>query len=273
MPRAGQPETFFLMLRSVADGTLLASASGSCDHDPPCAETMQQDDPPGPSCAITLDRVDDHGCWRAEGNAAEDGCLLSNVARPQLRLRCAFRGGGARAAADCEHPHVFELLHEASGQPAARGGFEAVRGPAEPPSATLAHLEAHGWALLPALLPPAIVDEVGTASPWDGGPGRDAINETPAVAAAALHPVLLELLERYIGSPIHLGHTPTATALPPGNGSTGWHSVSAEPITSASRPQWPHPRRSRPCCPRSGRRRWRMNTSCTSCSGEASPLR
>ena len=31
MPRAGQPETFFLMLRSVADGTLLASASGSCD--------------------------------------------------------------------------------------------------------------------------------------------------------------------------------------------------------------------------------------------------
>ena len=79
----------------------------------------------------------------------------------------------------------------------------------------------------PALLPPAIVDEVGTASPWDGGPGRDAINETPAVAAAALHPVLLELLEAYIGSPIHLGHTPTATALPPGNGSTGWHSVSA----------------------------------------------
>ena len=211
MPRAGQPETFFLMLRSVADGTLLASTGGGCD-DPPCA--------------TALDRVDDHGCWRAEGNVAEDGCLLSNVATPELRLRCAFRGGGARAAADCEHPQVFELLHEASGQPAARGGFEAVRGPAEPPSVTLAHLEAHGWALLPALLPPVTVSKIGTASPWDGGPGRDAINETPAVAAAALHPVLLELLEAFIGSPLHLGHTPTVTALPPGNGSTGWHSVS-----------------------------------------------
>ena len=100
MPRAGQPETFFLILRSVADGTLLASASGSCDHDPPAPGSCDDELSCDPSCAITLDRVDDHGCWRAEGNAAEDGCLLSNVARPELRLRCAFRGGGARAAAD-----------------------------------------------------------------------------------------------------------------------------------------------------------------------------
>jgi hypothetical protein len=219
MPKAADPNGFYLLLCSSTDGRLLSAAAD------------------GGSCATT-DRADDLACWHvlADVKASEAGSasiVVANAAAPALRLRCVFQPERP-AAAGCEHRLACAVLREGGGEGALSGGggyFELHRGPAERPSATLAHLEARGWALLPALIAPAQVREIRAAAELMLAGGahagrRDVINEAPAAARATVHPVLLHVLERYIGGRVHLGHTPTIARLAPGAGGPvgGWHS-------------------------------------------------
>ena len=129
----------------------------------------------------------------------------------------------------------------------ALGQLRLLRGPAELPSVSLAHLRENGWVVLTELIHPdtcadlsASFDRMQEEAPSKGkriGLGN-IVNATPSVAKAAVHPVSLLLLEEYIKSPIHLGHPPSTAIVKPQDPSEETFGINTEFQSTADKGGW-----------------------------------
>lgn len=112
--------------------------------------------------------------------------------------------------------------------------YRLLRGPEQLPSAYLAHLEAHGWVCLAAILAPAIVDGLQRIACTDAhahrAPDRSRrqICQGGALAKTAVEPVSVWLARRYMQTEdIRLAHAPGIGVMTPDDGQRtvqGWHS-------------------------------------------------
>lgn len=181
-------------------------------------------------------RAHDGACWElsADGQAATsvDGTVT-------LRLKDEPHGA-ARAG------EQGRLCTAADGGEAL-GQLRLLRGPAELPSVSLAHLRENGWVVLTELIHPdtcadlsAHFDRMQAEAPSKGkriGLGN-IVNATPSVARAAVHPVSLLLLEEYIKSPIHLGHPPSTAIVKPQDPSEETFGINTEFQSTADKGGW-----------------------------------
>ena len=129
-----------------------------------------------------------------------------------------------------------------SGSPLASDGsvtnegavFSVGHGPAHLPSEYLESFRENGWACLPSIIAPDIIEElerVSCTGRWETETYERKIpplNETAAVAKIITEPVSLWLMREYMQTnEIRLGHSPGFAILPPDDGRRkvqGWHS-------------------------------------------------
>ena len=124
---------------------------------------------------------------------------------------------------------------DADGHPGSHGApFSIVRGPEQLPSAYLAHLKAHGWVCLAAILPPDIADSLQRIACTDGyaertpDRSRRQISQGSALAKTAVEPISVWLARQYMQTDdIRLAHSPGIGVMTPDDGQRtvqGWHS-------------------------------------------------
>lgn len=173
----------------------------------------------------TFDHTDDKAIWeQVEGSNAYRHVVTG------LQLEAEFT--------DTENS--CHLHH--NGNPLASDGsvgnegtvFSAGHGPAHLPSEYLESFKQNGWACLPSIIAPDIIEElerVSCTGRWEDGTYDRSIpplNQTGAVAKIATEPVSLWLMRQYMETQeIRLGHSPSFAILPKDDGKRnvqGWHS-------------------------------------------------
>lgn len=112
--------------------------------------------------------------------------------------------------------------------------FSAGHGPAHLPSEYLESFKQNGWACLPSIITPDVIEElerVSCTGRWEEGTYDRSIpplNETAAVAKIITEPISLWLMREYMQTKeIRLGHSPGFAILPKDDGKRrvqGWHS-------------------------------------------------
>ena len=112
--------------------------------------------------------------------------------------------------------------------------FSAGHGPAHLPSEYLESFKQNGWACLPSIIAPDVIEaleRVSCTGHWEEGTYDRSIpplNQTAAVAKIATEPVSLWLMREYMQTQeIRLGHSPSFAILPKDDGKRnvqGWHS-------------------------------------------------
>ena len=112
--------------------------------------------------------------------------------------------------------------------------FSAGHGPAHLPSESLESFKQNGWACLPSIIAPDVIEaleRVSCTGRWEEGTYDRSIpplNQTAAVAKIATEPVSLWLMREYMQTQeIRLGHSPSFAILPKDDGKRnvqGWHS-------------------------------------------------
>ena len=172
-----------------------------------------------------FDYVDDDVIWeQVEGSNA----YRHVVTGIQLEAEPADAKDG------CYLRHNGTLLME-DGSIAYKGAvFAAGHGPAHLPSEYLESFKQNGWACLPSIIAPDVIEElerVSCTGRWEEGTYDRSIpplNQTAAVAKIATEPVSLWLMREYMQTQeIRLGHSPSFAILPKDDGKRnvqGWHS-------------------------------------------------
>ena len=172
-----------------------------------------------------FDYVDDKAIWEQVKGAKTYRHVVSGI---QLEMEPTDADDGC-------------YLHH-NGTPLASDGsegnegavFYAGHGPAHLPSESLESFKQNGWACLPSIIAPDIVEElerVSCTGRWEEGTYDRSIsplNQTAAVAKIATEPVSLWLMRQYMETQeIRLGHSPSFAILPKDDGKRnvqGWHS-------------------------------------------------
>ena len=202
--RVEKPSTHFTLLRN-ADGNFLGVSDTNA--------------------LTTYDYTDDKAIWeKVEGPDA----YRHVVTGMQLEAESAGTEDG------CCLRHNGNLL-ASDGSVGTEGAvFFAGHGPAHLPSEYLKSFKQNGWACLPSIIAPDIVEElerVSCTGRWEEGTYErrmPPLNETAAVAKIATEPVSLWLMRQYMRTEeIRLGHSPGFAILPPDDGRRkvqGWHS-------------------------------------------------
>lgn len=173
----------------------------------------------------TFDYTDDQAIWeQVEGIAA----YRHVVTRLQLEAEPAATEKG------CYLRYNGDSLASDGSVGAESAVFSAGHGPAHLPSEYLKSFNQNGWACLPSIIAPDIVEElerVSCTGRWEAETYErrmPPMNETAAVAKIATEPVSLWLMREYMQTQeIRLGHSPGFAILPPDDGRRkvqGWHS-------------------------------------------------
>ena len=228
MPTFGPPARFFRLLCSERTGEYLAAVAG--------------DD--GPTLSL-VSRADDSTCWLPEVVVQDGGGLRLAHADVELTVSAEPCPSSLTAARPGEQGIALRLVSPLPpGLEESADVFTLRRGPAELPSQSLAHMRQHGYTVLPEIFHPDSIaemkrtfDAMQEASPPEGPTERvglmNIINSTPIAAQCAVHPVVLYLLESFVGGAIHFGHSPQCAVAKPqdgtlGNEYGGWVRAAAE---------------------------------------------
>ena len=172
-----------------------------------------------------FDYVDDKAIWqKVEGNHAYRHVVTGLQLRAEsadIEKGCFLQHNGSPLASDGsvkKEGTVFFIGH----------------GPAHLPSEYLESFRENGWACLPSIIAPDIIEElerVSCTGRWESGTYERTmppLNETAAVAKIVTEPVSLWLMRQYMQTnEIRLGHSPGFAILPPDDGKRkvqGWHS-------------------------------------------------
>ena len=171
---------------------------------------------------LVTETISDDLMWRRRGTRLEhEGSSVALECAAAEEGRCTLTRGGTPL--------------NSNGHPASTGTpFSMVRGPEQLPSAYLAHLKAHGWACLAAILPPDITDSLQCIACTDGysqrtpDRSRRQISQGSALAKTAVEPISVWLARQYMQTDdIRLAHAPGIGVMTPDDGQRtvqGWHS-------------------------------------------------
>ncbi len=172
-----------------------------------------------------FDYVDDKAIWEQVEGKSDYRHVVTDL---------LLETESADAAAGCYLRHSGNLL-ASDGSVANEGAvFSAGHGPAHLPSESLESFRENGWACLPSIIAPDVIEElerVSCTGRWEAETYErkmPPLNETAAVAKIITEPVSLWLMREYMQTQeIRLGHSPGFAILPPDDGRRqvqGWHS-------------------------------------------------